>query len=218
MGTCSVESCSRPSRKRGMCDLHYQRWQRYGTTDLPTSEDRFWARVDRTAGPNGCWLWLGPKLPRGYGLLSVNYRRLYAHRYAYELTVGPIPDGMHIDHFVCDNPPCVNPAHLRPVTVRENVLRSKSIAAKHLARTHCGQGHPYDEANTHVKADGSRSCRACDRIRAAEKRGPRPPPITHCKHGHEFNEANTSWRGNSRVCRACMREAQRRYQQRKRGG
>lgn len=78
---------------------------------IPVAE-RFWSRLER--GP-ACWEWTGTRRESGYGELQTGSRerrkRLAAHRVAWELTHGPIPDGMLVCH-TCDNPPCCNPAHL----------------------------------------------------------------------------------------------------------
>lgn len=91
---------------------------RYKT--LTPQEERFWRRVLK--GSN-CWLWRGYIKPDGYGSVQdENLRKWQAHRYAYELTIGPIPDGMHLDH-KCRNSWCVRPAHLEPVSPTENHKR-----------------------------------------------------------------------------------------------
>lgn len=157
--------------------------------------DAFWEKVDRT---EGCWLWRASVDAEGYGKFQVPGVASSAHRYAYLIAVGSIPDGMHIDHVChsrdaqcaggkgCLHRRCVNPAHLEAVTPRENVLRSNGPAALAARRTHCPQGHPYDEANTAWR-QGRRKCRACDRAaverrsewrraRRAEMPPPPPPP------------------------------------------
>lgn len=82
-----------------------------------TPEERFWANVD-TSGT--CWLWTAGKNNRGYGSIRVAGKPCGAHRFAYELLVGPIPEGLYIDH-ICHNRACVNPAHLRSVTQKQNL-------------------------------------------------------------------------------------------------
>ena len=73
--------------------------------------ERFWSHVAVTS-PDDCWEWIAARLPKGYGLTSDDQRRRrYAHRVSWEMTHGPIPDGLFVLHH-CDNPPCVNPAHL----------------------------------------------------------------------------------------------------------
>lgn len=78
--------------------------------------DAFWSRVD-TSGD--CLVWTGAKTPKGYGVLTLNGRRWYAHRLSYTLTNGPIPDGLFVCHR-CDHPPCVRPDHLFLGTMQEN--------------------------------------------------------------------------------------------------
>jgi len=68
---------------------------------------------------SGCWEWTAGRNHKGYGTLKVAGKDLRAHRVAYEVWVGPIPEGMHVLH-VCDNPPCINPAHLWVGTNKDN--------------------------------------------------------------------------------------------------
>jgi len=106
-----------------------------------------------------CWLYLGPFNPQGYGI----YCMKMAHRLAYESFVGPIPDGLTIDH-LCRTRHCINPRHLEPVTNKENVLRGESLSAINAKKTHCPKGHPYFGKNLLIRPAGSRSCRACAAI------------------------------------------------------
>ena len=123
---CPVAGCARPVRCREWCNLHYQRWLKYGTADYnpPTESERFWSKVDKN-GPGGCWLWTASLNNRGYGRFGPTGQRklVRAHRWAYEAVVGPIPDGLVIDH-LCGVKRCVNPAHLEPVTNFENLRRA----------------------------------------------------------------------------------------------
>lgn len=96
--------------------------------------------------------------------------KTYAHRWAYEHYVGPIPEGMHLDH-LCRNRKCCNPDHLEPVTPRENILRGVAPAAEHAKKTECPAGHKYEGDNLYLHpVKGQRICRACGRIRAKQKR------------------------------------------------
>ena len=82
---------------------------------------RFQHELDKQPGPDGCWLWTGYKLNSGYGRITIGKRSVAAHRYSYEINVGPIPEGLLICH-TCDTPSCVRPSHLFPGTSRENIL------------------------------------------------------------------------------------------------
>jgi HNH endonuclease len=74
--------------------------------------------------PDKCWTWLGAKDRDGYGQLRFNYRHWKAHRFAYTVLVGPLPDDAPLDH-TCKNPSCCNPAHLEVVMVTENNRRQQ---------------------------------------------------------------------------------------------
>ena len=87
---------------------------------LPKPHDavvaRFWAKVEKTAS---CWLWTATTVTGGYGMFRYQDRNQLAHRIAYELTYGPIPDGLLVCHH-CDTPACCRPDHLFLGTTREN--------------------------------------------------------------------------------------------------
>lgn len=119
---CSAPGCDNGGKiVRGWCNKHYLRWRNTGSLEPPTVEERFWAKVQPTGF---CWEWIASLKPNGYGQFSPRPGRVaYAHRYAYELLVGPIPTGADLDH-LCRNRRCVNPDHLDPVDRRTNLLRS----------------------------------------------------------------------------------------------
>lgn len=119
--------------------------------------ERFWTKVRKT---DTCWLWLAGR-SRDYGSFAVSTAvRRPAHRVAYELLVGPIPDGMVLDH-LCRNTLCVNPEHLEPVSIGENVRRGLKTYA---LRDTCKWGHDItDPANVKTRTDGRRECRVCAR-------------------------------------------------------
>lgn len=129
--------------------------------------ERIHASVDVAA--DGCWLWRGgSRLKGGYVGITVGASHWLAHRWSYEVFVGPIPGGMTIDH-LCRNPSCVNPEHLEVVTQRENNLRAPtSMTFVNSVKTHCPHGHTYDEANTYFMPSGGRDCRKCINRRAAD--------------------------------------------------
>lgn len=113
----------------------------------------------------GCLLWTGAINKNGYGYISLPGRTMArVHRVMYELFVGPIPDGLELDH-LCRVRHCASPAHLEAVTRRTNTLRGESPSALAVRRGACSQGHPFDEINTYWTPTGARRCRACVRIR-----------------------------------------------------
>ncbi len=124
----------------------------------------------------GCWLWMGATYIGGRGgtrgshpLPYGQFRRMPAHRWAYERFVGPIPNGLQLDH-LCRTTLCVNPDHLEPVTNRENVLRGTSPSAGNARKTHCNRWHPLSGDNLRPARDGRRRCWPCEQMAVRERR------------------------------------------------
>ena len=133
--------------------------------------ERFWAKVDKHGpipehrldlGP--CWVWTAGTNRAGYGKFGVGREAgkqliVQAHRFAYELLAGSIPEGLELDH-LCRNRPCVNPDHMEPVTHAENMARG------YAAKTHCVRGHEFTPENTCFwNGTRKRRCRTCNRER-----------------------------------------------------
>jgi hypothetical protein len=124
-----------------------------------TAEERFWPKVDVGL----CWEWTAGKYPgtHPYGQFYVSPERpkVLAHRFAWEILVEPIPDGLELDH-LCRNAVCVNPDHLEPVTHRENILRGEGPFSWRSRQTECRNGHALVGKNLQI-AGGRRRCARC---------------------------------------------------------
>lgn len=117
--------------------------------------------IDRSrTNQSGCWLWSLTKDRDGYGYGCFQQRKRRAHRLSYEAFVGPVPEGLHLDH-LCRERSCVNPAHLESVTCGENIRRG-NVGSKQ--RTHCKRGHSFAENGYRAKS-GQKLCRLCVRLR-----------------------------------------------------
>lgn len=136
--------------------------------NLPSGLDAyvplFLAKVQES---DDCWEWVGFRDRLGYGRYQSWKGENYAHRVSYRIFVGPIPDGMSLDH-LCRNRGCVRPDHLEPVLHRVNVLRGDGPTAVNAAKTRCVQGHELSGDNLIIRKKGYRECRECGRRRMRE--------------------------------------------------
>lgn len=112
---------------------------------------------------NGCWWWTAALGDHGYGMVWDGARMVGAHRYVWETLVGPIPDGLHLDHSQgCSTRRCVRPGCLEAVPQRVNNER--------LRQSTCRRGHPWTLESTYIRPDtGARTCRVCAADRARER-------------------------------------------------
>jgi hypothetical protein len=131
--------------------------------------DRFWSKV-AIGDWQECWPWTGATGGRRpYGRFRAGPVTRQAHHVAYELLVGPIPEGLQLDHvraWGCVTTLCCNPLHLEPVTPTENIRRGGNAM-----KTHCKRGHEFTPENTYTYTDSvgrpHRFCRACTTNRIA---------------------------------------------------
>lgn len=177
---------------------------------------RFWAKVDKTGS---CWNWTAANTS-GYGTFYMGridgrVELIGAHRWSYLINVGPIPDGLVLDH-LCRNRACVNPAHLEPVSPRVNAERGMWGDLK----THCPAGHPYDDDNTSRRRNRrSRECTTCRSIqhetRRRRNRVALEADFTAAKHG-TINTYN-DWMCRCQDCRDAQAAYQRNRKAKKAG-
>lgn len=130
---------------------------------------RFYSKAQPSDG--GCWLWTGTITTDGYAMFGVKRRNRLAHRLAYEQMIGPVPEGLVLDH-LCRVRNCVNPAHLDPVVQQVNVARGVGLAALTRRVGVCQRGHEMSGDNVVVipSDPGRRRCRKCQRIRDRRRR------------------------------------------------
>lgn len=179
---CVIDGCSASKHHaKGMCYPHYQAtWRAKQPKTDPEgvarrrrqrSWDRFWSLVD-VGGP--CWIWTGTLDYKGYGRAMYRNQPIrFTHRIVWEMLVGPVPEGLELDH-LCRVRACCNPDHLEPVTHAENMRRGITAT-----KTHCPKGHPYAGENLKVNSRAGRQCRTCSAYHSAQskarKRALNPP-------------------------------------------
>jgi hypothetical protein len=183
IGPCKEDGCERPILARGLCSMHYKRWQIAGgpaANPLPSPLERFWAKVDLNGpipahmphlGP--CAVWTASHDGRGYGQFVLRgHRKVQAHRWIWEQVNGSIPPGLEVCHR-CDNPPCVR--HLFLGTHKQNMedaaakgrLRWERIGGwKGDALQPCGTPAAYVRHKEH----GEEPCDACRKAYNASRR------------------------------------------------
>jgi hypothetical protein len=127
------------------------------------AEQRLLARrhVEYSPDPDPCWVYMGARGHFGYGEITIKRKQWKAHRLAWEVWRGPIPDGKWVLHR-CDNPPCFNPRHLflgnQTINQRDSSAKGRTRNGS-ILKTHCPRGHPY--AETDYGYDWARVCRIC---------------------------------------------------------
>jgi hypothetical protein len=126
--------------------------------------ERIRNKIDFT---ENCWIWKKKVSKAGYGRYSVRRKNLptkdyTVHRIIYELLVGPVPQGLELDH-LCRNRRCCNPAHLEAVTHKVNNNRGMGPSGINSRKTHCKNGHAFTEENTCylMNPKQKRRCRIC---------------------------------------------------------
>lgn len=182
-------------------------------TDIPA-----WL-ADKASVVGECWIMSVGLDRNGYSRLRADGALWWAHRWVWSRLVGPVPDGLQLDH-LCRNRACVRPDHLEPVSASENVRRSTAgVSLSHVNgdKTHCMHGHIFDAKNTYYRPSGGRSCRACLRARRGYSGESRPKiDRTHCPKGHPYDNVNTHWMSDgTRRCRECNRINARRQRQKR---
>lgn len=125
------------------------------------TKEEFLARI--SPEPNsGCWLWTGAMRSSGYGNAHVDGRFVSAHRFAYECANGPVEDDCEVMH-TCHMRLCCNPQHLMAGSHAENMRQAKERGSMSKLGSYCSRGHKMTAANTLLRPNGARRCRACHR-------------------------------------------------------
>lgn len=173
------------------------------TRGLKSVNERFWEKVQKSNSPDGCWIWIGARFSNGYGHIGINKKSCLAHRVAWELERGPIPDGLVLRH-KCDTPACVRVSHLLLGTHSDNsqdmVNRNRQTiltGEKHpgfgVYREFCAKGHPMTPDNVIITGD-ARRCLIC--YRASNRAG----ALRYARrHRDEINKKRQRQRDEARV-------------------
>lgn len=182
--------------------------------------DRFLSKILRSK-ETACWFWGGYRDRGGYGRFTLSTGKMggkpvMAHRYSYELSVGPIPFE-HQVHHKCVNPSCVNPSHLEALSVVDHVAAQEGHPKN---QTHCIRGHEFTVENTRYY-NGYRTCRACVRLRMQWKHNPDyvmhgPSSALYCPNDHPmFGENMELLRlpngSTRRRCLTCRRATSKKF-------
>ncbi len=137
---------------------------------------RFWQKVNKD-GPipthrpdlGRCWIWTAAiGTFTGYGVFRALGKWISAHRFSYLEFVGPIADGLEVDH-LCRNRICVRPSHFEAVTRQVNQLRSSSVSGLNARKTIYVRGHSLQEGNVYIHCR-RRVCKICHRAKTAKQR------------------------------------------------
>lgn len=175
--SCSHQQCNNPASAKaggGMCVAHYNQARKTGEAwprerrreprpenPFPMTQMALGRFMSKIQIVNGCWVWTANKNHGGYGMFNLDKLRV-AHRVSYMHHVGPIEDGLHLDH-LCRNRACVNPEHLEAVAPIVNWGRGFSPMRMNQLKTHCERGHEFTPENTMPNGGRAdhRRCRAC---------------------------------------------------------
>lgn len=121
MKICEADECQRAAHTRGLCQMHYQRLRRHGTTDIKFGRGgllkKLMSRLDSTTDEDACWVWQGSYRGK-YGSMKHNGKTRGAHQLMFYAHHGYFPEETR---HTCDNPPCCNPKHLLPGTKQDNM-------------------------------------------------------------------------------------------------
>lgn len=175
---CAVTACDNnaamkwPNDGRLYCKAHRESLRRNPDVSrlgyIPKNDqERLMVKIEKV---NGHWMWRGATDGDGrYGSFYYKGKNRRSHRVTYEMFIGPIPDGLVIDH-KCRVTLCCNPDHLQVVTQYENIMLGEAIQSKNAKKTHCKRGHEFNLVNTYIMTNGGRQCRPCVAIVRAAKR------------------------------------------------